>query len=149
MASNAADKLNKVPSSPSAGRSTWRMSWTSRRANKAARWYARVRSHPKAKLDALAELVDELQGEPLLVGYEYQHEGVRIAKAIPGAVNVADLSAAKFKGVEAAWNRGEIPLLAGHPQSIGHGLNLQGTCQHVCWYTFTWNGSSTTNSTAG
>lgn len=42
--------------------------------------------------------------------------------------------------MEAAWNRGELPLLFGHPASIGHGLNLQEShAHHIAWFTLTWD----------
>jgi SNF2 family DNA or RNA helicase len=39
----------------------------------------------------------------------------------------------------AKWNRGEIPLMMGHPQSIGHGLNLQEACNTVCFFGPIWD----------
>ena len=92
------------------------------------------------KLDALEELVNELQGQPLLVGYEFLHEGQRIKERFPDAVIAGELSTKKLEQTIEAWNRGDIALMAAHPQTIGHGLNLQGACRHVCWYTSTWNG---------
>jgi SNF2 family DNA or RNA helicase len=38
-----------------------------------------------------------------------------------------------------AFNEGTIPVLLGHPASAGHGLNLQGSCHHVCFYGLTWD----------
>ena len=32
-----------------------------------------------------------------------------------------------------------LTALIGHPASMGHGLNLQGSCAHVCWFGLTWN----------
>lgn len=93
------------------------------------------------KVDLLADLVEELQGEPLLVAYEFRHDLDRLLQRfgkdtpyIGGGV-----SAKRAQEIEAAWNRGEIPLLLGHPASIGHGLNLQGAGAHVCWHSLTWN----------
>lgn len=37
------------------------------------------------------------------------------------------VSAKRFREIENAWNRGEIPVLLAQPQSVAHGLNLQGT----------------------
>ena len=91
------------------------------------------------KCDALADLVDELQGSPLLVAYDFEHDLARLREAFPKAVFACDYSMARFKGLEDSWNRGEIPLLFGHPQSIGHGLNLQGSACHVAWHSMTWN----------
>lgn len=94
----------------------------------------------EAKSEALLDLVEELQGSPLLVAYEFQHDLDRIKKvlgdipSIHGKVN-AQLSVA----IAEDWNAGRIPVLAGHPQAMGHGLNLQGAGHHVCWYSLTWD----------
>jgi SNF2 family DNA or RNA helicase len=103
---------------------------------KAKRKTRHVHDH---KTEALKDLVEELQGQPLLVAYDFKHDLERLRKAFPKAVFADDLSMAQFSAVEEQWNRGEIPLLFGHPQSIGHGLNLQGSGHHVAWYTLTWD----------
>lgn len=33
----------------------------------------------------------------------------------------------RFREIETAWNAGKIPVLLAQPQSVAHGLNLQGT----------------------
>jgi SNF2 family DNA or RNA helicase len=91
------------------------------------------------KTDALEDLVEELQGSPLLVAYDFGHDLARLRARFPSAKFAADYTAKKFSELEASWNRGEIPLLFGHPQSIGHGLNLQEQGNHVAWYALTWD----------
>ena len=91
------------------------------------------------KLDALEDLVDELAGQPLLVAHEFRHEVEKLRKRFPKAVFAGDYSGKKLVEVEAAWNRGEITLLCGHSQTIGHGLNLQQAGNHVCWFCPTWD----------
>lgn len=91
------------------------------------------------KVAALRDLVDELQGQPLLVAYDFEHDVDRLRKEFPLAVFACDISAKKFDDVERRWNAGEIDLLFGHPASIGHGLNLQGAGQHVAWHSLTWD----------
>lgn len=91
-----------------------------------------------AKIEALTNLVEELQGQPLLVAYDFEHDKDRLKEAFPQGIFVSDLSMKQFQSVEAKWNRGEIPLLFGHPASVGHGLNLQGG-HHVCWHSLTWD----------
>lgn len=92
-----------------------------------------------AKTEALLDLVDELQGKPLLVGYQFEHDLERLQKAFKNKLpfigeNVSDK---RVKELELAWNAGQIPVLAGQPQSMGHGLNLQGSSQDVAWYSLT------------
>lgn len=92
-----------------------------------------------AKLDALEDLVEELQGEPILIAYEFHHERDRLRKRFPKAVFAADYSAKDFKKIEDAWNAGEIPMLCGNAVSISHGLNMQKSGKHVAWYTTTFD----------
>jgi len=99
------------------------------------------------KLDALDELLEELDGAPLLVAYEFNHDLARIqerfGKRMPGGV-VPWLGKGTSKAQETewieAWNRNELPMLCAHPASAGHGLNLQeGNAQHVCYFSVTWD----------
>lgn len=91
------------------------------------------------KVDALADLIEELQGEPLLVAYDFGHDLDRLRTKFPDGLFACDFSMKQFGELEARWNRGEIALLFGHPQSIGHGLNLQGAGHHVAWHSMTWD----------
>ena len=93
------------------------------------------------KLDALEELIEELSGQPLLVGYEFQHDLERIrARLGKDTPTLSGLSEKRITEVEAAWNRGEIPVLLAHPASVAHGLNLQkSSCSNVCWFGIPWD----------
>ena len=103
---------------------------------KAKREWANIHEE---KVNALHDLVDELQRSPLLVAYEFEHDVDRLRRAFPDGVFVCDYSAKKFTDIEQAWNNGDIELMFGHPQSIGFGLNLQDCGHHVCWHSPTWN----------
>lgn len=92
-----------------------------------------------AKVDATLDLIEELNGQPVLVAYDFEHDRERLRKAIPHAIFASDYSAKKFLDIERKWNAGEIAVLCGHPQSLGHGLNLQGCGQHVIWHSMTWD----------
>ena len=86
------------------------------------------------KLHALEELVERLDGEPLLVAYSYKFDLDRIKRRFPKAVvlNETDPRVTKKK-----WNQGKIPLLLAHPASAGHGLNFQFGGNNACWYGLT------------
>jgi len=93
------------------------------------------------KVDALAELIEELQGSPLLVAYDFEHDldrlRERLGKDIPyigGGV-----TAKRSAELEQLWNAGKLPVLLGHPQAMAHGLNLQEMGNHVCWHSLTWD----------
>lgn len=74
------------------------------------------------KIETLREMAEEAttQGEPLLVAYFFQSTLARLKKAFPKAT-VMDKEGKCIK----AWNAKKIPMLFIHPQSAGHGLNLQ------------------------
>lgn len=90
--------------------------------------------HPihDVKLEALEELIEAANGEPVLVLYSYKHDADRIRKRI-------DCHALDKPADIDAWNRGEIPVALAHPASIGHGLNLQQGGHIIIWYGLTWS----------
>ncbi|WP_411701937.1 SNF2-related protein [Corynebacterium sp. LaCa97] len=85
------------------------------------------------KIQALTELADQAQGNPILVCYWFKHERDRILNALPGA-RVLD-TAQDFHD----WNNGDIPVALIHPASAGHGLNLQEGGHIMVWYTTPWS----------
>ena len=91
-----------------------------------------------AKLDALAEIIDEAAGSPVLVAYEYQHELARLRERWPKAPWIGGGSKDSAKIVE-RWNRAEIPVLFAHPASIGHGINLQYGGHILAWLSGTFS----------
>lgn len=92
------------------------------------------------KLDALESLLEELGGAPTLVLYEFDHDRQRILSRL-GDVPVlgAGVNAAQLDRIIDGFNAGRIKTLLGHPASMGHGLNLQGSCHHVICFGITWN----------
>lgn len=94
-----------------------------------------------AKSEAVADLVEELQGTPCLIGYEYDHDLARLLKVLGKNTPYigGGVSPKRALGIERAWNAGELPVLLGHPASMGHGLNLQEAGNHVIWYSIPWN----------
>jgi len=86
------------------------------------------------KIDTLKEILEENQGENILVAYSYKHELEALKKEFPHA-KVLD----KDGKLVDEWNKGKIPLLLCHPLSAGHGLNLQEGGSIIVWYGFTWS----------
>lgn len=94
------------------------------------------------KTAAVVDLVSELQGSPLLVAYDFAHDLGRLLAGLgAGTPHIGGgTSDRRAAAIERAWNAGELPVLLAHPQSVGHGLNLQGASAcHVCWHSLTWN----------
>lgn len=85
------------------------------------------------KLDALETLVEAANGQPVLVYYAYQHDLMRIRERFPQS------KVLRTSEDVAAWNRGEIPILLAHPDSAGHGLNLQSGGHILVWFGLTWS----------
>jgi SNF2 family DNA or RNA helicase len=93
------------------------------------------------KADAVADLVEQLQGKPCLIAYEYRHDLERLHRRFGGNTPYigGGVSPSRFREIEAAWNMGEIPILLAQPQSVAHGLNLQGTGAAVIWHSIPWD----------
>lgn len=93
------------------------------------------------KIDALADLIEELQGSPLLVAYDFEHDLDRLRERLGQDVPYigGGVSAKRSAELEKAWNAGHLPVLLGHPQAMAHGLNLQEVGNHVCWHSLTWD----------
>ena len=89
------------------------------------------------KIDALTELIEQLNGEHAVVCYGFVHDRERILKAVKDmGLRIRVYSGATDKE---AWNRGDVDILLIHPSSCGYGLNLQEGGHHIIWFTPTWN----------
>lgn len=84
------------------------------------------------KLDALENLVEELDGTPLLVAYSYKFDLKRIRAKFPKAVVLNEVPDVMQTMRE--WNAGKIQMLLAHPLSAAHGLNMQYGSNQACWY---------------
>lgn len=89
------------------------------------------------KIEAFMELVESLQGKPVLVFYNFQHDKARILKAL----EKSKLRVRELKTVQDQddWNGGKVDILLAHPASAAYGLNLQQGGNHVIWFGLTWN----------
>lgn len=81
------------------------------------------------KLESLDQILEEADGENVLVFYGYRHERDRILERYPDAVDI------KMDGAITRWKEGKIKMLVAHPASAGHGLNLQSGGRISVWYT--------------
>jgi SNF2 family DNA or RNA helicase len=87
------------------------------------------------KLDALESIIEELGGEQLLVVYEFQSDLARLKERFPKAREL------KTQRDEDDWNRGDgtVPLMLIHPQSAGHGINLQHGGRNIAFFSHSFN----------
>lgn len=86
------------------------------------------------KLEALQAIVEETNGEPLLVAYGFRFDLARIRKLYPKWVVLAEENARETMN---RWNKGEIEGLICHRASAAHGLNLQYGGHHAVQYGLT------------
>jgi SNF2 family DNA or RNA helicase len=85
------------------------------------------------KLEVLDELIEEAQGEPVLVFYNFKHDKERILERIKDT-RVLDTDQ-DIKD----WNNKKIKVLLAHPASAGHGLNLQEGGSIIIWFGLNWS----------
>lgn len=85
------------------------------------------------KLDALEEIIESAQGQPILLFYSFKHDRDRIRDKFKIAEELD-----QDDSIE-RWNKGEISLLIAHPASAGHGLNLQDGGHIIVWFGLTWS----------
>ena len=87
-----------------------------------------------AKLEALDSVIEEANGAPVLVAYNFKHDLVRLRHRFPKArVLDADLDTIR------QWNAGRIEVLLAHPASAGHGLNLQDGGNILAFFGLNWS----------
>lgn len=94
-----------------------------------------------AKLEATEDLVEELSGQPALILYEFEHDLARLRRAFGKDLPAigGGMSAKKSDDLARLWNAGKLPLMAGQPAAMGHGLNLQQGGHHVIWHSLIWD----------
>lgn len=85
------------------------------------------------KLSELSDIVELNMGKPILCFYVFRHDRERILQKFKQAEVLEDAETIE------RWNKGEIPLLLTHPQSAGHGLNLQDGGSTIVWFGLTWS----------
>lgn len=91
-----------------------------------------VRVHD-AKLDALAEVLEINEHNPVLVFYWFRHDLERLMERFPKARKLETAEDIR------EWNAGKVPVMLAHPASAGHGLNLQHGGSIIVWFSLTWS----------
>ena len=84
------------------------------------------------KLDALEDLLEATNGNPVLIAYWFRHDLDRIrqrfaVREIKSSQDITD------------WNARRIAVAVIHPASAGHGLNLQAGGSTLIWFGLTWS----------
>ena len=95
------------------------------------------------KTEALEDLIEELEGQPALIAYDFLHDLERIRKVTgKGTPHIGGggVKPKDFPALIGRWAEGDVPAIIGNPQSMAHGIDgLQAAGDAVIWYSLTWN----------
>ena len=94
--------------------------------------HAVVKIHDR-KLDMLEDLIEQANGQNVLVAYWFQHDKARIQERFQNAREL------KTEQDIADWNAGKIQLALISPASAGHGLNIQRGGHILIWFSLIWS----------
>jgi len=96
-----------------------------------------------AKLDAMAELLEEEAGKPVLCAYTFRSDAERIMERFKhlNPINlIACKTEASLQDAMMRWKLGICPLMIGHPSGISHGIDgLQHNGNIIVWFGGTWS----------
>ena len=89
------------------------------------------------KLDALEDIIESANGNPVLVAYWFKHDLIRISERL----KKLHIPFSRLDDTDSIrrWNNGEIPVALIHPASAGHGLNLQSGGSTLVWFGLPWS----------
>ena len=89
------------------------------------------------KLEILGDLIEQANGQNVLVAYWFQHDHERIRDYLTGlGYAPRDL---KDDADIADWNAGKIQVALISPASAGHGLNIQKGGHILIWFSLIWS----------
>ena len=95
-----------------------------------------------AKLDALEDIIEEANGEPVLCSYAYRSDAERIMTKFHNLrpINLTECkSEASLTLAMERWMSGDCLLMIGHAASMGHGLDgLQQRGHTLVWFGLIW-----------
>lgn len=87
------------------------------------------------KLEALKEIIEDANGQSVLVAWTFQFDRDRIMDYLK---KYKPRELKTNKDIE-DWNTGKIQVMLAHPASAGHGLNLQAGGNLIVWFGQTWS----------
>ncbi|MBT1162735.1 SNF2-related protein [Bifidobacterium sp. SO1] len=92
----------------------------------------RIGRFDDVKLDELDRIIHDT-ATPILVFYQYTDELDRMRDRIPGLREIHE------PNIIDQWNKGEIHVLAAHPQAAKYGLNMQSGGHDIVWTSLPWS----------
>ena len=95
------------------------------------------------KLEALGEIIDEANGQPIFCAYAYRSDAARIMERFKKLrpINLTECKTeASLTEAMRRWVAGDCPLMIAHPASTGHGIDgLQKAGHTVVWFGLNWS----------
>ena len=91
-----------------------------------------IRVHDE-KIWAVQDIVEELDGEPLLIGYEFKHDYHVLKQAFPTAPHIGS-GTKDVKKIIKFWNMRKYPVLIGQISVLAHGNNMQAGGHNLLFY---------------
>ena len=95
-----------------------------------------VQIHDK-KLDMLEDLIEQANGQNVLIAYWFRHDRTRIVERLT-ALGYAPRDLKSASDI-ADWNAGRIQAGLISPASAGHGLNIQDGGHILIWFSMIWS----------
>ena len=89
------------------------------------------------KLDALEDIVESANGNPILLAYWFKHDLERIKERLD-SLGIVYQELSTSQSID-NWNKGKLQVGLIHPASAGHGLNLQSGGSTLVWFGLTWS----------
>lgn len=91
------------------------------------------------KLKAMEDLLEQLQGDPILVTYEFKPDSERLRDVLK-IPSISSGNAKKDDMLIQQFSKGGLPAVQGNPQSIALGIDgLQDSCCHIAMFGCTWD----------
>lgn len=87
------------------------------------------------KLDAVEELIEAANGNPVLIAWTFRHDMHRLMERLKKHKPRELKTGQDIKD----WNARKIKVMLMHPASGGHGLNLQKGGNIIVWFGQTWS----------
>lgn len=87
-----------------------------------------------AKIDAVEDLSEELNGKPLMIVYHFEHERDRLLKRFGNVPVIGGGGSPQATDkIVRDWNERRVPILLCQPQAMSHGLNMQDGGRNQAW----------------
>ena len=99
-----------------------------------------VKYYDNAKLDAVSDMLEGIGYEPTILVYHYREDLTALRHRFGDMPHLGHgvTEAQTIKTIR-DWNEGKISLMAIHPASAGHGIELQFGGRRMIWYSGTWS----------